>query len=78
MVDPRVTKLAETIVDYSVFVKKGENVIVSASTEAADLVKELYRLILKKGAYPMTNISLPGLSYIYYKNASKEQGISKT
>ena len=31
MIDPRVKRLAELLVDYSVFVKKGENVIISGS-----------------------------------------------
>ncbi|MBR9682894.1 MAG: aminopeptidase [Candidatus Aenigmarchaeota archaeon] len=73
MVDPRVKKLAEILVNYSVYVKKGDNVILSSSPEASPLIKEVYRLLIKKGAYPLLRLGLPGLSYIYYKNASKEQ-----
>ena len=73
MVDPRIKKLAEVIVNYSVFVKKGERVIISASTVAQDLVKEIYKLIIKKGAYPSIHLGIPGTSYFYYKNASTEQ-----
>jgi aminopeptidase len=73
MADPRITKEAEIIVNHSVKVKKGEYVIVSGSTEAAELMKEVYRLILKKGAYPSMKVGLPGTSYIYYTNASDEQ-----
>ncbi|MBU3904772.1 MAG: aminopeptidase [Nanoarchaeota archaeon] len=73
MVDTKITKLAKVIVDYSVFVKKGERVIISSSTPAQELVKEVYKLILKKGAYPVVNLGIPGLSYFYYKNASVEQ-----
>ena len=64
MVDPRVKKLAEVIVNYSVYVKKGERVIISASSESSDLVKEIYRLVLKKGAYPSLRLGLPGINYI--------------
>jgi aminopeptidase len=73
MIDPRVKKLAELLVDYSVFVKKGENVIISGSSNEADLINEIYRLVIKRGAYPYVDVGLPGMSYIYYKNASIEQ-----
>lgn len=73
MVDSRVKKLAEVVIDYSAFVKKGEIVVVSGSSTEADLIKEMYRLILKRGAYPQVDISVPGMSYIYYNNASMDQ-----
>lgn len=73
MADERVKKLAKVIVDYSVAVKKGENVIISSSVLAEPLVREVYKLVLKKRAYPLMNIGLDDLSYYYYKNASKEQ-----
>jgi aminopeptidase len=73
MVDPRIAEAAKIIVDYSVKVKKDEYVVVSGGTEAGELMKEIYRLILKKGAYPSLRVGLPGTSYIYYTNASEEQ-----
>jgi len=71
--DPRVKKLADILVNHSIKVKKGEYIIVSGGTEAEELMKEIYRLILKKGAYPSMKVSLPGTDYIYYKNASNTQ-----
>lgn len=73
MDNSRIQKLAKILVDYSVFVKKGERVIVSADANSEPLVKELYKQILKKGAYPVLNLSLQSLSYIYFKHASSEQ-----
>ena len=73
MSDPRIIKLAKTIVDYSVFVKRGERVIISSSIPAQELVKEIYKLVLKKGAYPSIHLGIPGLSYFFFKNANKEQ-----
>lgn len=73
MVDPRITKEAEIIVNHSVGVKKGDYVVVSGGTEAKELMLELYRLIIKKGAYPSLKVGLEGTSYIYYQNASDEQ-----
>ena len=73
MTDPRVKKLAEILVNHSTRIKKGEYVQISANVQAAPLVKELYRLIIKKGAYPGVHLGLPGMGYIYYKNASMQQ-----
>ena len=42
MIDPRVKKLAKILVDYSVYIKKGDNVIISSSPEASPLIKEVY------------------------------------
>ncbi|MCZ7583045.1 MAG: aminopeptidase [Deltaproteobacteria bacterium] len=51
MMDPRVTRLAEVLVDYSCGVKKGETVgIVGIGTDTLPLVKELHRLCLLRGA----------------------------
>ncbi len=73
MVDPRITKEAEILVNHSINVKKGEYIIVSGGTEAKELMLELYKLIIKKGGYPSLKVGLAGTSYIYYKNASDEQ-----
>jgi aminopeptidase len=70
MVDERVKQLAKLLIEHSVFVKKGENVMISASTEDVPLVNELYRRVLLKGAFPSVNITTPEMSYIYYRNAS--------
>jgi len=72
-IDPRVTKAAEILVNYSTKIKKGEHVQILGDIESKDLILEVYRLCIQKGAFPTTKISLPGQSYIYYKNASEEQ-----
>jgi len=73
MVDPRVKKVAEIIVNHSIRTKKGEIVLINSDYGAKDLVLEIYKLVLKKGALPSCNISLPGIAYNYYKLASDEQ-----
>lgn len=73
MQDPRVEKLANTLVNYSTKVKKGEYVKIAGSTQAKPLILELYKAVLKKGAYPRLDISFPEIEYIYFKNASQEQ-----
>jgi aminopeptidase len=73
MVDPRVRKVAGILVDYCVNAKKGEHIRVQAQSGAKELINEVCRRILQKGAYPVTVISVPGSDYVYYKNASREQ-----
>jgi aminopeptidase len=71
--DSRTRKLAKLIVSYSVHVKKGENVIISGSTEAEDFISALYKEVILKGGHPILRISIPGLSPFFYKYASDEQ-----
>jgi len=73
MADPRVKKLAEILVNYSIKIKKGDLIELSFGVDAKELALEVYKLILKKGAYPITHAGVPGFAYSYYKNASKEQ-----
>lgn len=69
MVDPRITKLAGILVNYSIKVKKGSTVEVSCGPEAKPLVLEIARMILKKGAVPLVRTGLDGYAYTYYKYA---------
>lgn len=71
--DIRTKKLAQLVVKYSVFVKSGENVIISGSTEAEEFIKALYEEIIKAGAHPILRLNLPGLNYCFYKYAKKHQ-----
>ena len=71
--DERTQKLAKLVVDYSVFVKKGENVVISGSTQASQFITALYKEVLLKGANPILRINLPGLSPFFYNHATKEQ-----
>jgi len=71
--DLRTRELAKLIVDYSVKVKKRENVVISGSTEAQDFIVALYKEIILKGAHPILRINLPGLTPFFYKHAQKHQ-----
>lgn len=56
--DPRVTKLAELLVNHSVKVTKGSNVIIDSSDYTAiDLIRECYRIALEKGANVYVDIA---------------------
>lgn len=72
--DPRITKMAEVLVDYSVAIKKGERAIVVFGFPAIPLLREVYRLLIQRGALEV--ILRPtdeDLSEIFFKYSSKEQ-----
>jgi aminopeptidase len=56
MVDPRLTRLAEVLVHYSVRAQKGENVLIEAFNIDNPLVKELVKQVYKAGANPFVNL----------------------
>ena len=64
MSDPRVPRLAELLVNYSLDVQPGQQVRIDAATVAAPLVTELYRYVLRAGAHPRTRIDVEGLDVI--------------
>ncbi|MFH1382672.1 MAG: aminopeptidase [Chloroflexota bacterium] len=73
MADPRIEKLARTLVEYSVAVRPGDKVIINGSTLAEPLLKEIYTRVLQAGGHPLTMAALPGLEEIFYRYASDEQ-----
>ena len=72
-IDLRTQQLAKLIVDYSVFVKKGEKVVISGAEEARDFIVALYKEVILRGAHPILRFRLSGLSAFFYKYANKEQ-----
>lgn len=71
--DFRTKKLAALVVDYSLKVRPKENVVISGSAEASEFIVALYREIILRGAYPILNVSLPGLAPFFYQNALSHQ-----
>ncbi len=56
MKDPRLSKLAKNLVNYSLAVKKGEKVLIEAYEIDAEFVVELVREIFAVGGYPFVEI----------------------
>lgn len=73
MVDERIKKTADLLVNYSTGVRRKDRVQIVCEYEAKDLALEVYRLVLKKGAYPVVHLGLPKASYVYYRYASDAQ-----
>ena len=67
-------KYAEILVDYSVKVQKGDLVLIRAQSPICQpLVKEIYKLVLKRGANPVVRCTMDGLSEDFIKYANDEQ-----
>jgi aminopeptidase len=62
MTDPRVTRLAEVLVDYSLEVRAGQVVTIEATTLAAPLVRELCACVTRAGGHPLTRLAIDGLA----------------
>jgi aminopeptidase len=70
---PEIQKVAKILVEHSARVKKGDYVQIVAGMPARDLVLEVYKQVIQKGAYPVIKADFEGLGYLYYKFASQEQ-----
>ncbi|MBU0569950.1 aminopeptidase [Patescibacteria group bacterium] len=74
LVDPRVKKQAEVLVNYSCKVKPGENVAIFADFMARPLVLEIYKKLITLGAGEVKlHFSDYEFAEVFYKNASEKQ-----
>jgi aminopeptidase len=73
MSDPRVAKLGELLVNYSLELQPGQLLRIDAGTVAAPLVTEAYRSALRAGGHPRTQIEVEGLDVITVAEADDEQ-----
>ena len=73
MTDPRIEKLADVLVNYSVAVRPGDKVLVQGDTLAAPLLKAVYAQVLQAGGHPLMLASLPGTDELFFRYASDEQ-----
>lgn len=70
MTDLRIQKLAAVLVDYSLEVRAGDLMRIRSEAAAEPLIREVYRLAIRRGAHPFVDIALPDLEEIFYKEAS--------
>lgn len=66
-------KYAKVLVDYSLGLKKGDRLLIKGSCLAEELVREVYKAALEKGALPETQIAINGLTKIFYDTATDDQ-----
>jgi aminopeptidase len=73
MPDPRVTKLAKVLVNYSLEIKPGQQMELRTSPLADELSLAAYEEAITAGAHVVVSNSLPGAEEIFYKHASEAQ-----
>jgi aminopeptidase len=73
MSDPRVTKLAKVLIHYSLEIKPGQKLHISASPLAQELTLAAYEEAIKAGAHVYVEQPIEELSEIFFKFASDDQ-----
>ncbi len=73
MLDPRVEKLAQVLVQYSVSVRPGDKVYIQGSALAEPLLKAVLVEVLRAGGHPFVRAQLPGADELFFRHASDEQ-----
>lgn len=80
MADPRLINLAKTLIQYSTKVQPKEEVAIYSQPAGLPLVREIYREVLRAGAYPYvmlgllrSRVELEGLDYILFNEGNDDQ-----
>jgi len=72
-VDPRVEKLADLLVNYSVAMRAGDRVLIEGTSLAEPLLKAVYIKVLQAGGHPLMNAAPAGMEELLFRHASDEQ-----
>lgn len=73
MIDPRITKLADVLVNYSCAVKPGEKILIEAIDIPHEVTCELVKIARKAGADPLVTLKSNAVWRSLIHNASEEQ-----
>lgn len=73
MPDPRIAKLADVLVHYSLELKPGQQMRLHTMPQAEELSLAVYSAAIKAGAHVFIQTTLPGEEEVFYKYASDEQ-----
>ena len=73
MRDPRVERVADVLVEYSVGVQANELVVIKGAYVAEPLILAIYRRVLEKGAHPIIRASIPAAEPLFYRFAKDHQ-----
>lgn len=73
MPDPRVSRIAEILVNYSTGLRPGEQVAIMGPTAAEPLLLEIYRHALRAGAQPTVLLQSLDANDILLRHGSEEQ-----
>lgn len=73
MPDPRITKLANVLIHYSLELKPDQQLLLRTSPLAEELSLAVYAEAVRAGAHVFSMNSIPGSEELFYKYASGEQ-----
>ena len=73
MADPRVEKLADILVNYSVAVQPGDNVALLGYLETRPLLVETYRQVIRAGGHPIVLWQDSAMQEIFFKEGNDAQ-----
>jgi aminopeptidase len=73
MTDPRVDRLAELIVGYSIEAGEGQVIRIDGAAVAAPLIVALHRAALWRGAHPYSHVDIEGLPELLIGEGTEEQ-----
>ncbi len=71
--DPRLSKLAQILVNYSVEVQPNEQVAIMGDAVASDLMREIYREVVRAGGHPVPMVRLSGADEIMLNEGNDDQ-----
>jgi aminopeptidase len=71
--DPRVTKLAQLMVHYSLAIQPGQQMVIRTHPFAEELTLAAYEEAIKAGAFVTILVETPGMEEIFYKYATDAQ-----
>jgi len=67
MSDTRIENFAKTLVHYSVRAKSRETIAISGPSTAEDLITAVHEELLRKGAYPIIQMTPPGTTESFFR-----------
>jgi len=73
MIDPRLTRLADVLINYSTAIQPGESVLIEAIDVPQPLVLELVRLASEAGGHPLVTLKSNTIWRTLLQHASEEQ-----
>ncbi len=73
MSDPRITKLADVLVNYSVAIQPGDWALVRGGVPALPLLTEVVRQVTRAGGHATVQLTHDAFSEVFLKEASEEQ-----
>jgi aminopeptidase len=73
LTDPRIEKMADVLVRYSLDVQPGQTVTITGTTAAAPLIQAVYKRVLQAGAFPYVLVEVPGLKELLLRMGNDEQ-----